>query len=185
MKNHILQAEHLIQFSGREKTAMTQENLMKGVLRPMTHIKRLINNQKGLGKIIVTMNLLVVGNNTRPHHELNSITMEVHQAETTIINRVMSTDIRQHHSVVIIVKSLIVLAVQVQHGNILMISHTRDDRLFTGRKEAEAEARRGLQITIKILGLRAKSEFSLTHQPLLRQFKSARTVQELALKKVK
>jgi len=77
-------------------------------VRPTTHIKRLINNQKGLGKIIVTMNLLVVGNNTRPHHALNSTTR---QAETTIINRAMNTDINphRHHSVVIIVTNPIVV----------------------------------------------------------------------------
>jgi hypothetical protein len=97
---HILLAEHPIPFSDRVKPI--QENLMTGVpVRPMTHIKRLINNQKGLGKIIVTMNLLVVGNNTQPPHELNSITL---QAETTIINRVMNTDTSPlHHPLVVII----------------------------------------------------------------------------------
>lgn len=64
----------------------------------------------------------------------------------------------------------------------------RDDRWCTGRKGAEAEARKGLQITIKMVGLRAKSEcHQIFHQQqaLLRQFKSARTVQELGLKKAK
>jgi hypothetical protein len=108
MKNPlILQVEHLIPFSDRENPIHV--NLMTGVrvVSPTTHIKRLINNQKGLGKIIVTMNLLVVGNNTRPHHALNSTTR---QTETTIINRAMNTDINPLlHSAVIIVTSPIVV----------------------------------------------------------------------------
>jgi hypothetical protein len=52
------------------------------------------------------MNLLVVGNSTQPPHALNSITP---QAETTIINLAMNTDINPLHlEGAIIVKNLIV-----------------------------------------------------------------------------
>jgi hypothetical protein len=41
MKNLILQAEHPIPFSDREKTVMIQEKMMKGdPMRPTTPIKR-------------------------------------------------------------------------------------------------------------------------------------------------
>ena len=68
MKNLIPQVEPLTLFLGREKTVVNQENSMKDARQSMTHIKRLINNQKGLGKIIAAMNLLIIGNNTLPRH---------------------------------------------------------------------------------------------------------------------
>jgi hypothetical protein len=54
-----------------------------------------------------------------------------------------------------------------------------------GQREAGAEARRGHQITIRIVGLRVRAGCRVTHPPLHRQFKSARTVQELDLKRGK